>query len=284
MLPPSTLLTTFSVVNPRHVTETPIASIWRVTRSDGSLAVLKIYKGDNLQDEAPGFDFLAAQNGQGAAHLYARLGAAVLMEWLDGPLLGDLTRAGRDVEASQELMETANRLHQAPIRKIESLDPLTNRFRALIDARFAGDCPRRTEATIRKAIDLATQLLAKQSNVRPLHGDLHHDNIKGSSRGYLAFDAKGVLGELTYELANAFRNPLGSEALSGQPETILRRAAIWSAGLNVSQDHLLSWAAAYSALSLSWTHKGLFGTSSAKDVEFIDTIFSLLSQGPDPGP
>lgn len=277
MIPSSALLERLAVQNPHHVTDTPIARIWRVTRSNGSFAALKIYSGDNLQDEAPGFDLLAAQNGQGAAYLYGRAGSAVLMEWLDGPLLGDLTRAGRDQEASEVLIDTANRLHRMPVTPIESLDPLNNRFRALFDARFTADCPAGTEATIRRAGDLATQLLSVQVNIRPLHGDLHHDNIKGSKRGYLAFDAKGVLGERTFELANAFRNPLGSEALSGQPDTILKRAAIWSAGLDVPQNHLLSWAAAYSALSLSWTYKSVFGPECSKDVAFIDTILSLTA-------
>lgn len=277
MIPSSALLERFAVQNPQHITDTRIASIWRVVRSNGGLAALKLYKGGNLQDEAPGFDFLAAQKGEGAAYLYGRSGAAVLMEWLDGPLLGDLTRAGRDEEASEALIDTANRLHRMPVTDIESLDPLLNRFRALFDARFSADCPAGTKVTIRKAGDLATQLLSAQVNIRPLHGDLHHDNIKGSKRGYLAFDAKGVLGERTFELANAFRNPLGSEALSGQAETILKRAAIWSAGLAVSQNHLLSWAAAYSALSLSWTHKSVFGPACSKDVAFIDTILSLTA-------
>lgn len=277
MIPLNALLTQWAVHDPLHITETPIASIWRVIRADGTFAALKIYRDGNMRDEAPGFDLLAAQNGRGAAHLFRRTDAAILMEWLDGPLLGDLTRAGRDEEASEALMDTANRLHQMPVTDIESLDPLRNRFRALIDARFAADCPAATEATIRRACDMATQLLSAQTSIRPLHGDLHHDNIKGSGRGYLAFDAKGVLGERTFELANAFRNPLGSEELSGQPETILKRAAIWSAGLNVPQNHLLSWAAAYSALSLAWTHKNVFGPDSSKDLEFVDTIFSLMA-------
>lgn len=275
MKPPNALLTKFSVHSPQHITDTPIASIWRVTRDDGTFAALKVYKDGNFQDEAPGFDLLAAQEGRGAAHLYARAESAVLMEWLDGPLLGDLTRSGDDTSATLALMETANRLHQIPVKTIESLDPLDNRFRALFDATFSADCPFGVEGTIRKACDPAKGLLASQTNIRPLHGDFHHDNVKGSGRGYLAFDAKGVLGERTFEFANAFRNPLGAEDFSTRPETILKRAEIWSAGLNVSQDHLLSWAAAYSALSLSWTYESSFGPGLSKDVELIDTFLSL---------
>ena len=271
------LMTRLGIGSPHHITQTPIASIWRVTRADGSYAALKCYFKDDLKDEAPGFDLLAAQNGIGAAKIYARSNAAILMEWLDGPLLGDLTRAGKDEKASQRLLETALTLHHAPVKNIPSLDPLPRRFRALLDAKFAADCPDGIRAAVRKACKLAEDLLADQQDIRPLHGDLHHDNIKGGARGYLAFDAKGVLGERTFELANAFQNPLGSEAFSHRPEIILRRAQIWSAGLKVSKPRLLSWAAALSGLSLAWHYKSTFGPESAEQMRFVSTLIKLAS-------
>ena len=118
---------------------------------------------------------------------------------------------------------------------------------------------------------------AEKQDIRPLHGDLHHDNIKASDRGYLAFDAKGVLGERTFELANAFQNPLGSEAIARQPETIQRRAELWSAGLNVSKPRLLSWAAAFSGLSLAWHCKSTFGPNIADQMRFVSTLIKMAS-------
>ena len=271
------LMTRLGIESPHHITQTPIASIWRVTRADGSYAALKCYFKDDLKDEAPGFDLLAAQNGIGAAEIYTRSNAAILMEWLDGPLLGDLTRAGKDEKASQRLLETALTLHHAPVKNISSLDPLPRRFRALLDAKFTADCPDGIRAAVRKACKLAEDLLADQQDIRPLHGDLHHDNIKAGDRGYLAFDAKGVLGERTFELANAFQNPLGSEAFSNRPEIILKRAEIWSAGLKVSKPRLLSWAAALSGLSLAWHYKSTFGPESAKQMRFVSTLIKLAS-------
>ena len=50
----------FGIESPHHITQTPIASIWRVTRADGSYAGLKCYFKGDLQDEAPGFDLLTA--------------------------------------------------------------------------------------------------------------------------------------------------------------------------------------------------------------------------------
>ncbi|KIC49057.1 aminoglycoside phosphotransferase family protein [Tateyamaria sp. ANG-S1] len=273
------LLTEFNVTDPQHVTETPIASIWRVKQADGTFACLKRYKDDDLRDEAPGFDLLTAQDGVGAVRIYRQHGAAILMEWLDGPSLGDMARNGDDAQATHILGDVAQELHKADVTPPHSLDPLPNRFKALFAATFTPDCPPQVRATVQAARRLATDLLAKQTNIRALHGDLHHDNVRGSARGFLAFDAKGVLGEPTFELANAFRNPLGSDTLFSDPAVILRRAEQWSAALNVTQSYMLSWAAAYSALSLSWTHNSVFGPDVAKDMTLIDTFLKLRAQG-----
>jgi len=278
MEPDHKLLSVFGVSAAHHVAETPIANIWRVMQTNGTLAALKIYKNGDLQDEALGFDVLAAAAGTGAVRIHARRGAAVLMEWLDGPSLGDLVRAGDDDTASRQLVATANTLHGADLPDLVGLDPLPNRFRALLDARFSPDCPTQISDTILQASRLAARLLDQQTDIRPLHGDLHHDNIKQGPRGYVSLDAKGVLGEPTFELANAFRNPLGAEALYQSRDVVMRRAKVWADGFGVEQAHLIRWAAAYSALSLVWTHKGVFDAGCTDDVRFVDTLLSCAAQ------
>lgn len=41
---------------------------------------------------------------------------------------------------------------------------------------------------------LAEQLLVDPREVRVLHGDIHHRNIRKTSRGWLTFDPKGLIG------------------------------------------------------------------------------------------
>ncbi len=272
------VLRQFQVSAPQFVAETGIATIWKVVQANGTAAALKIYANGNMQDEAPGFDFLAAQQGAGVARLLARRPGAVLLEWLDGPTLGDLTRAGDDDQASIHLIATAKQLHQAQNTKSASLMPLPRRFRALFDARISANCPERVQ--LRTATDLAQRLLAAQEAPRPLHGDLHHDNIKDSARGCLAFDAKGVLGDRHYELANAFRNPLGAEATVLTPAAIQHRAVCWAAGYGTTPQRLLHWAAAHAALSLAWTHHGQFDGPLGTDGVYLDHLLSLGADGP----
>lgn len=271
------LLTHFNVTSPVFAAETGIAHIWRVSRADGSAAALKIYKDGDMQDEAPGFDFMTAQNGRGAAYIYERAPGAVLMEWLDGRSLGDLTRDGRDDEAARILVDTANRLHQMPATTITTLETLEERFQSLFNATFAADCPPHAVSSLRAATQWAAKLLPHQEAQRPLHGDFHHENVLGSPRDYLAIDAKGVIGDRHYELANAFRNPLGSEALTHQPDVIQQRAAIWAQGFDTTPRKLLEWATAHSALSLAWTFEGKFDAAVANDVGYVNKLLLALN-------
>lgn len=275
-LPDPDLLRQFGLTQPRRVAQTPVASIWQVVRADGTHAALKIYHQGDIKDEGPGMDLLSALQGEGAARVYAASDTAILLEWLDGRTLGDLTRAGDDVTATRALVQVANALHNARITPPDTLIPLQSNFEALRMARFQRDCPTSVRETIRKSAALAEELLAQQTNIHPLHGDLHHDNIKGSARGFLAFDAKGVLGDRLYDLANAMRNPVGAADVYTNPSVIAQRADIMAAAFQASRTDLLRWAAAHAGLSLAWTYGGKFGLAAAEEVRLIDTLLCAI--------
>ena len=268
-------LRSFAVQYPDFVTETGIATIWRVTQDDGSAAALKIYADGNMQGEAPGFDLLRAQDGRGAARVLGLADGAALLEWLDGPSLGDLTRAGQDDLASEGLIDTVKRLHQMPTCAMTTLSRLEDRFAALMNARYTTACPHAAQNGLRAATALAQRLLAAQKDQRPLHGDFHHDNVLGSPRGYLAIDAKGVFGDRLYELANAFRNPLGAEDQVLTTPAIARRADHWANGFDTKPNDLLTWAVAHTALSLAWTYNGVFEADVMSEIAYLDRLLAL---------
>ena len=126
----------------------------------------------------------------------------------------------------------------------------------MFSLRVSPDVPKQTHDDIGFCRDLARHLLASQTDIRPLHGDLHHDNIRLSDRGYCAFDAKGVVGERAYELANAFRNPKGIPDLIRDPSRIARLRELWSREFQVSPRRLMQWATVKVALSISWRSGG----------------------------
>lgn len=270
MIPAPKILAEFGVSAPELVEETGLAVLWKVCRADGSPAVLKIYGSKGMRNESEGFRFLAAAGGP-AARVYKVTASAALIEWLSGPPLGDLSRAGRDAEAAAELVQVAKGLHASAIPEA-GYPRLEDWFRALFSLTVSAGASEAARRNIFRSQVLARRLLADPQDVRPLHGDLHHSNIRLGDRGYCAFDAKGVLGERAYELANAFRHPRGAPDLVREPERIRFLATLWSQEFQVGQRRLMQWAAAKCALSIAWRNGGRLG----KDPE-LDLLGALLN-------
>jgi streptomycin 6-kinase len=58
--------------------------------------------------------------------------------------------------------------------------------------------------------------------------------------------------EPAYDLSNAFRNPNGDVTVPAEPARTERRADAFSTRLGYDRKRLLGWAAAHSALTISW--------------------------------
>lgn len=69
-----------------------------------------------------------------------------------------------------------------------------------------------------EAAETAERLLANQRDVRPLHGDLRHDNIMLGPRGWLAIDPKGPISDPAFDAANMFYN--GDDGRCLDPERV----------------------------------------------------------------
>ena len=232
------------------VAETSTSHVWRVRLPAGGPAALKIVT-PRGGEEIVGADFLAWRDGAGAARLFGRSGPAMLIEWLAGPSLGDKARAG-DVDGAIEVIAGLLPRLQAPgAGRPGSLVPLDTRFAALMDLDLATlALPYR--ASIGQAQARARRCLAGARSPRPLHGDLHHDNIRHSARGWLAFDPKGVWGDPAYEAANLFQNPERAPHISLDPAYHTALAARLASGLGVTERRLREWAAAHAGLSVAW--------------------------------
>jgi streptomycin 6-kinase len=255
-----TLLADWSLTNPRLLAKTHTSHVWQVTRHDGIEAALKLlHPGED--EELTGFDLLQAWNGQGAVHVYARRDSAILMELCPGPSLGDMVRSGHDTRATQTLTDVIRALH-AP--GLPSLQPLVSRLSPLIRAASSGP--------IGAAAQLAEHLLQTTTFESALHGDLHHDNILESTRGWLAIDPKGVYGDPAYECANAFRNPEGTGDLILDPTRIGAMADCFATRLGHNRQRLLNWAAAHCALSILWSRES--GNDPACDLRLLPILLN----------
>jgi streptomycin 6-kinase len=225
--------------------ETRFGSKLLAVRSDGAPAMLKVASGE---EERRGADTLKWFAGDGAVRILAHADPALLMERAEGPhSLARMARTGQDDEAMWILCQAASRLHQpraAP--PPASLVPLEVWFR---------DLPRaasRRGGIFEASWAAAKGLLAAPRDVRPLHGDLHHDNVlDGGARGWLAIDPKGLLGETGFDYANMVCNP-GLD-VSGPPGALDRRVRIVCAETAFEPRRFLTWVLAWTGLSAAWT-------------------------------
>ena len=217
-------------------------------RAGGAPAMLKIANGE---EERRGADILAWFAGEGAVRILAHDDPALLMERAAGPRsLAAMARQGEDDEAMRILCRAAARLHEARTTPPPaSLVPLDIWFRDLPKAAA------HRGGTFQASWAAAQVLLAQPRDVRPLHGDLHHDNVLDSGEGgWLAIDPKGLIGETGFDYANMVGNP-GIE-VSGAPGVLARRMGIVCAETGFAPRRFLTWVLAWMGLSAAWTLDG----------------------------
>ncbi len=236
---------------------TPIAdssrsAIFRVEQNGRNFAVLKILKPLGAVEERRGAQLLEWYGGEGAATIFEIHGDTIFMEWLDGGTLGDAVRAGHDDQASIALCTLVAGLQRPRGEAPEFLLPLRERFQALFDTEVR-IWPHTARDMYARAAGIAHKLFDRPTAQIPLHGDLHHDNILSSDRGWLAIDPKGLLGDPAYELANAFINPVGAPDQVKDPRRIAALADIIAERLGHDRKRILGWACAHAALSACWS-------------------------------
>ena len=145
----------------------------------------------------------------------------------------------------------AKLLSPSPIAPPPDLQPLRERFASLFKAAKA-DRDAGAGSLYVEAAATAERVLAEPHDVRPLHGDLHHDNILFGPRGWLAIDPQGVLGDPGFDAANMFYNPLDRDDLCLDPRRIAHTAEVFGKTLGQSPPAILDHAIAYGCLSAAW--------------------------------
>jgi streptomycin 6-kinase len=243
----------WNVSDPVLIAETFSSRIWKVQLGDGRPAVVKDLKPfDDVEDELRGAHFLSWRNGEGAVRLLNLDGNRMLLEYAGERRLADDLNAHGDRAATEIAAEVMARLcAPSDLPVPDDLQPLRERFASLFKRAEAESAARR-ESLYVEAAAIAERLLTNPRDVRPLHGDLHHENIMHGPRGWLAIDPKGVLGDPGFDAANMFYNPLDRDDLCLDPERIAPMAEIFARTLRQDIPAILDHAIAYGCLSASW--------------------------------
>lgn len=263
---PDKFLNTWHLTLLHQVADTGQARVWKVETADGQPAALKVYQRADRGNEEPGPRLMRLWQDRGAVRVLDEAPNALLTEWLEGPSLGDLARAGQADDALRTLAKVAGCLHRTPHVAASGLKPLQQVFAPLFDCRFSETCSTALRRDMKKAIAIGHDLLGSENTTVPLHGDLHPDNVIVTSVGPRVFDAKGYVGDPAFELANALRHPKNMPALvrqDGQIETCLR---LYASAMGVERNRLARWAAVKCAMSIFWRSGGAVTSDAEADL------------------
>jgi streptomycin 6-kinase len=241
----------WSLSRATQIADTPASIVYKVEQNGQQPAALKILKPVAGEEEKRGAALLSWYSGDGAVTVFDVTDDAIFMEWLDGPTLGEAARNGRDDEATEAFGHVVQLLHKPRDTTPEGLIPLRQRFQSLFDADNRIWPPTARDLYAR-SVGIALALFDRPSVAMPLHGDLHHDNILSSARGWLAIDPKGLLGDPAYDVANAFLNPVDVTKLAASATRIAHLADSFSGRLGFNRKRVIAWACAHAALSACW--------------------------------
>lgn len=263
----------WKVSAPELIAETFSSRIWMVSREDGSPAIVKALKPfDDVADELRGEHYLAWRRGEGAVRLLGRDGHSMLLEYAGETLLQHVLDEQGDSAATAIAAEVMAKLFSPGKDPFPpELQPLRERFSSLFK-KAATDRDAGHDSLYVEAAAIADRLLADPHDIRPLHGDLHHENILHGPRGWLAIDPKGVLGDPGFDAANMFYNPLDRDELCLDPERITHMAEIFARTLGQTPAAILDHAIAYGCLSAAWHFEDENAVEENRELSIAEAI------------
>ncbi|WP_313522469.1 aminoglycoside phosphotransferase family protein [Shinella sp.] len=261
-----------------QIADTVVGTVYDVTLADGTEAIVKQLKPKALEDSLRGADFLTWRNGIGCVRLLARSGDMLLMEHAGKTTLRDHLEAHGDEDATRIAAAVLREYHRpSDTPPPASLQPLQRYFASLF-SKAERDRKEGIPGPYAEAAEFAEALLADQRDIKPLHGDLHHENIVHGPRGWLIIDPAGLIGDAALDVANMFSNPLDRFDLTRSEERIAAMAEIFAETLGRDVRTLLRYGFAYGCLSAAWHHEDDNAEERDNELAVAAAIRSVLKQ------
>ena len=241
-------LVRWNLSDPQLLAQTMTSQIYTVAYETETV-ILKLLSPSET-DEQRGAVALRYFDGYGAVRLLRYDEGAHLMEYAAGDELLTLVERGEDENATRIIAQVIQQLHSVHQNIPHAgLFLLERWFEALFN-KAASDRQAGIDSIYVRSASLAKRLLVDQREVRVLHGDIHHRNIRKTSRGWLTFDPKGLIGERTYDCANTLCNPDMPELVHNETR-LLTNAAILADTLALDLSRVLAFTYAYACLNAS---------------------------------
>lgn len=248
----SCLLVKWNLSDPRILARTPTSNVYLVDLPNGGKAVLKLLNDLGKKDESSGAIALRCFDGKSAVRLLAYDDTAHLLEYAEGEDLTRMVKEGRDDEAASIIGQVLRDLHNSSSNPAPAgLKSLRVWFRALFE-KAEEDKQKNDKSILVTAADAADRVLATAEKTVVLHGDIHHENIKRSVRGWLAIDPKGLVGDPDYDAANTLFNPVEMPGLVENGARLCRIAEILAKALATDPRRIITYAFIHACLSHCW--------------------------------
>lgn len=269
----------WSLADVALIADTRTSHVFRA-RQNGQSVIIKSFKTSGLQ-EFDGLAYLKWRDGRGAVKILDIHGGNCLMEDAGKVTLRQLHQDMGEPAANKVLAMTLPDLFARPSGPYpQDLPNMHTHFSALLEFEPENH-PSHFARSMRFAAETALNLLRNQHDIRPLHGDIHHDNIATSDgTRWLAIDPQGLIGDPHYDVANLFGNPDGNPQLLTDPQRASNLADMLAAVLNLDRRRILEFALAHCGVSIAWSLKD-DDISEHKNAEerlrLIPMLRSLLS-------
>jgi len=224
---------------------------------DGSEVVLKL--GVPNKEISTEIAALSHFDGKGVVSLVGSdpaRGVLILEKLTPGNPLHEASDSLAAVEIAAKVMKA---LWKVPPTEQHIFPTVEEWFSGLskVRRRFEGGTGPFPSRLFEKAETLSREMIDSTPVTMLLHGDCHHDNIvNSSSKGWLAIDPKGIVGDPVFELCAYLRNPIDLHKRFNVSEALPRRVNRFSEILGFEVQRITSWGLAESILSASWSLDG----------------------------
>jgi streptomycin 6-kinase len=260
------------------IADTPAGNVYDAMLADDTRVIVKHLKPKVLEDSLRGADFLDWRDGAGCVRLLARSDDMLLMEHAGTTTLRDHMLSHGDADATRIAAQVLLDYHRpSDTPPPESLLTLPRYFASLFD-KAERDRRAGVDGPYREAAAIADALIADQRDIKPLHGDLHHENIVYGPRGWLIIDPAGLIGDAALDVANMFSNPLDRFDLNRSEERIAAMAGVFAETLQRDVRTILRYAFAYGCLSAAWHDEGGDTEECDNELAVATAIRTVLGQ------
>lgn len=179
---------------------------------------------------------------------------ALLLEAIEPGITLKTLFPQNDEAAVAHTVQVMKQLHAVPLAQSSQFPPLDKHLESL----FKTEKHVLPERHLEKAQALARTLLSSQAAPVMLHSDLHHENILlHESRGWIAIDPRGVMGEPAFEIGTFIYNPIPDlHAQKNASALMAARLNLFAQLLDIDLQRLKAWAYVQAVLSACWDLEG----------------------------